>query len=145
MLASWHCMIFSKTRKNSRNSSTTRKLIWEKAKRHQSQLSRRVDTHFKSMSKYERESRLRQSWRNRKNENIWASMILILTLSSSRILIRESEHRYSLSRKFRHYKSLTSTSRRLAFERKQTRIFLSFEKKAKRTAKQETTEERENI
>jgi hypothetical protein len=97
------------------------------------------------MQKYERESRLRQSWRNRKNENIWASMILILTLSSSRTFIRESEQRYSSLRKFKHYKSSTSTSRRLAFERKRTRIFLSFEKKARRTAKQETTEKRENI
>jgi hypothetical protein len=97
------------------------------------------------MQKYERESRLRQSWRNRKNENIWASMILILILSNSRTLIRESEQRYSSLRKFRHYKSSTLTSRRLAFERKRTRIFLSFEKKARRTAKQETTEERKNI
>jgi hypothetical protein len=80
-----------------------------------------------------------------KNENIWASMILILTLSSSRTLIRESEQRYSLSRSFRYYTSSTSTSRRLAFERKRTMRFLSFEKKARRTAKQETTRKRENI
>jgi hypothetical protein len=97
------------------------------------------------MSRYERESRLRQSWRSRKNENIWASTILILTLSSSRTLIRESEQRYSSLRKFKHYKSSTLTSRRLAFERKRTMRFLSFEKKEERTAKQETTEKRENI
>jgi hypothetical protein len=36
-------------------------------------------------------------------------------------------------------------SRRLAFERKRTMRFLSFEKKARRTTKQETTEKRENI
>jgi hypothetical protein len=97
------------------------------------------------MSRYERESRLRQSWRSRKNENIWASVILILTLSSSRTLIRESEQRYSSFRKFRYYRSSMSTSRRLAFERKRTMRFLSFEKKARRTAKQETTRKRENI
>jgi hypothetical protein len=72
-------------------------------------------------------------------------MILILTFSNSRTLIRESEQRYSSLRKFRYYRSSTSTSRRLAFERKRTRIFLSFEKKARRTAKQETTEKWKNI
>jgi hypothetical protein len=145
MLASWRRMIFSKIRRDSRSSSRARESIWARARRHQSQLSRRVDTHLESMQKYERESRLRQSWRNRKNENIWASMILILTLSSSRTLIRESEQRYSSLRKFRHYRSSTSTSRRLAFERKRTMRFLSFEKKEGRTAKQETTGKREYI
>jgi hypothetical protein len=72
-------------------------------------------------------------------------MILILIFSNSRTLIRESEQRYSSSRKFRHYRLSTLKSRRLAFERKRTRIFLSFEKKAMRIAKQETTEKRENI
>jgi hypothetical protein len=108
-------------------------------------LSRKVDTHFESMQEYERESRLRQSWRNRKNENIWTSIILILIFSSSRTLIRESKQRYSSLRKFRYYRSSTLTLRRLTFEWKRTRIFLSFEKKARRIAKQEIIEKRENI